>query len=725
MSLFRRRSIVTIFIALLFVGFHLANSYDNQYRAEKSYDFSMKRKQGQMLLVTSMATSLFISGDSNSAIEHLADAMNLRLIDFFVIHRKGEVLSFDQKSAMFSRNEFLRLSPEAQATLLAEHPTNVTLQFDAPSGDVTVSESDRASVEHRFVAMEIEPGTYLTAGLIGEREQYLQFILRTYEREVSQTLSLFIGLAFLLFLLASKDLLRVAQAIKSGRLGAIRNITALSAEAEVLKRGVEGYELAVGNLRKENQVLGAQVLPSLKTEIQSGKKPPYDFDCTMVRTDINNFTQIFNNHPLEEFIETINEFFVECSHIISRWDGLIHEFVGDEIIFYFKDEKHANSFTAALACVNEINRAADRIHQRTTAQRGYGFRVKSSLAHGKIRFGRFLNGYSLAGAPLIETTRILSHVSEKNENSVHFDFGNFSKLHEDIRFEDSFRATLKGMPGERRILRYLGHSPVAEAWSKSTTWHPRFHDYRSDEDLCYWLNRIAARDVQDELIAKFLSSFVVTRSDSAVTAFALEAIEDRIETAAQPDRTLANLASALRSLVPLDQVSMELENVLATLLQSSDSRVVANAIETVEHFKMARLSNAARRLAYSDDNRVAANALVLHGADEVSKPVIQRLKKLLASGNPTYVSSAIYAMGEIARKLRARDLVYFSTQSDFLALSQTLPQHSKSPDLNVRRQCLMAAEKFGDELLLAKVQKRLGAKSVAELLENERRKSAI
>jgi HEAT repeat protein len=130
-------------------------------------------------------------------------------------------------------------------------------------------------------------------------------------------------------------------------------------------------------------------------------------------------------------------------------------------------------------------------------------------------------------------------------------------------------------------------------------------------------------------------------------------------------------------------------------------------------------------LAYSEDNRVAANALVLHGADEVSKPVIQRLKKLLASGNPTYVSSAIYAMGEIARKLRARDLVYFSTQSDFLALSQSLSQHAKSTDLNVRRQCLMAAEKLGDELLLAKVQKRLGAKTVAELLENERKKSAI
>ncbi len=725
MSFVRRRSVLTIFIVLLFLGFHLANKYDSYAQAEANYEIDMKRKQAQMQLIASMAATLLISGDASNALAHLADGMNLRMIDFFVVHRGGEVLSFDDQPSMFSRNDFLRLSPEAQATLLAAHPTHVVLQFEAPSGDVTRSSSDAVSVEHRFVAMEIEPGTFLSVGLIGEKEQYLQYILTSFEDVFSQTLSLFIALAVLLFFLSAKDVIRVAQAIKSGRLGAIREVTALSAEAEVLKRGVEGFELAVGNLKKENQVLGAQVLPSLKTEIQSGKKPPYDFDCTLVRTDINNFTHIFNNHPLEEFIETINEFFVECSHIISRWDGLIHEFVGDEIIFYFKDEKHVNSFTAALACVNEITRAADRIHQRTLAQRGYGFRVKSSLAHGKIRFGRFLNGYSLAGAPLIETTRILSHVSEKNENSIHFDFSNMAKLHEDIRFEDSFRATLKGMPGERRILRYLGHSPVREAWGKSSGWHPRFHDYRSDEDLCYWLNRIAARDVQDEQIAKFLSSFVVTRSDSAVTAFALEAIEDRIETTTAPDRTLANLASALRSLVPLDQVSMELENVLATLLQSSDSRVVANTIESVEHFKMARLSNAARRLAYSEDNRVAANALVLHGADEVSKPVIQRLKKLLASGNPTYVSSAIYAMGEIARKLRARDLVYFSTQSDFLALSQSLSQHAKSTDLNVRRQCLMAAEKLGDELLLAKVQKRLGAKTVAELLENERKKSAI
>ena len=72
-----------------------------------------------------------------------------------------------------------------------------------------------------------------------------------------------------------------------------------------------------------------------------------------------------------EFLATINEFFTECSHIISRYDGFIHEFVGDEIIFYFKDEQHTNSFTAALACTRGMELVAEQMHAHTTQTRGY------------------------------------------------------------------------------------------------------------------------------------------------------------------------------------------------------------------------------------------------------------------------------------------------------------------------------------------------------------------
>ena len=52
---------------------------------------------------------------------------------------------------------------------------------------------------------------------------------------------------------------------------------------------------------------------------------------------------------------------MEVSHIVARYEGLVHEFVGDEVIFYFKDDDCKNSFMTALAAVFEINQAAARV----------------------------------------------------------------------------------------------------------------------------------------------------------------------------------------------------------------------------------------------------------------------------------------------------------------------------------------------------------------------------
>src|SRR5690606_15605838 len=113
--------------------------------------------------------------------------------------------------------------------------------------------------------------------------------------------------------------------------------TATSKEAEMLVRGMAAYDARAARLESERELFRWQVLPSLRNELMSGREPPYSFACTLVRTDINNFSGIYNRHPVEEFTATINEFFTDVSHIIARYGGYVHEFVGDEVIYYFKD----------------------------------------------------------------------------------------------------------------------------------------------------------------------------------------------------------------------------------------------------------------------------------------------------------------------------------------------------------------------------------------------------
>ena len=90
------------------------------------------------------------------------------------------------------------------------------------------------------------------------------------------------------------------------------------------------------NLENENLLFKNQVLPALRKELESGQQAPYEFNCTLVRVDINNFTQIFSNHDRTEFMATINEFFVGVTHIVSRYGGFVHELIGVKCSFILK-----------------------------------------------------------------------------------------------------------------------------------------------------------------------------------------------------------------------------------------------------------------------------------------------------------------------------------------------------------------------------------------------------
>ena len=126
-----------------------------------------------------------------------------------------------------------------------------------------------------------------------------------------------------------KDIVLVLKALSSRKDRKISGVAPRSAEGAVLMRGLNAMESSLGELKAENQVLKNQVLSALNSELSSGRKPPYEFECTLVRVDVNNFSYIFNHHPIEEFMGVINEFFEKVTEIVSRYNGYVYEFVGD------------------------------------------------------------------------------------------------------------------------------------------------------------------------------------------------------------------------------------------------------------------------------------------------------------------------------------------------------------------------------------------------------------
>lgn len=666
----RRKPVFLIFLLTLTVLSFLQYRLDVVSAQMRGFEIVLKKRERNIYLLSALTETLMKAGDRETVDGHLMDAIRVGWIDFFMLTYKSEVVSY---------NAVRTLSDRAYATLRENHPPNAVWEFHSKEEKDRSVRGERADklTSHvegfRFLDTNLGKGWHLKLGFNIDREAFLAEAEDMTADENRRIFVLGLLLTLAVFFFSARDLLQVASVIRKKGLKGLRELKAYSTEAEILQRGLVGFGETVENLVEKNRTLEAQVLPSLKTELQSGRTPPYDFNCTMLRVDINGFTKIFHSHPLDEFLATINEFFVECSHLISRYNGLIHEFVGDEIIFYLKDEDHSNSFTAALACAGEISRAADRIHQRTIQVNGYPFRVKTSLAHGKIRFGPLLNGFSLAGAPLIETTRILSAVSEKDENTIHFDGAHRIRLHDFVRIRDGFSATLKGMDGERRIVRYEGHRKVEDVIAVATD-RTRLADYRSDEDIAVLLGHLNSGDLKQAMVlVSFLSTLKLTRISPGLYETVLAAVREFPVADDLPSRRVyASLIAAIPHLIPRSQWGDGVTDLLLSLLENGDGRVVANAVEALTTFdgvaeavdeQMHTLANATEL-----GVRTRANAIVFLARREISHVVIRHLARMLDSTDDSTVLSALYALGEIARRHRESDPVYFRTQTDFLML---------------------------------------------------------
>jgi class 3 adenylate cyclase len=704
---------VFLIFSLIFFGF-LALQYQVDVRSAnlKSFEILMKKRDRSMILVSTIARSLIETGSREKIEGHLHDAIRIGWIDFYVLTYDGDEIAMDSDRP---------LSSKAHEALLEIHPPDAFWEFRSSFESVRSirgpASADLPSIEDfRYYEMDLGNNRRLKVGYNLDREAYLVEMAAERSEENSRIFVMTLIIALGGFLFAARDLLRVAKIVRTKGVRGLRDVKILSSEAAALRDGLEGFGEAVGRLEKENKSLTAQVLPSLRTELHSGRKPPYDFTCTMVRTDINNFTQIFHTYPVDQFLTVINEFFTSCSHIISRYDGLIHEFVGDEIIYYFKEEQHENTFTVALACAREIENVAEKIHRRTIAGNGYAFRVKSSLSYGKIRFGPLLNGFSLAGAPLIETSRVLSAVSEKNENTIHFDGQNRNRLSSVVRVDVAFEANLKGMEGQRTILRYAGHSPLEDVLlNRNSISASVLQEFRSDEDLVSMLNFIV-RSPTSEFAAeavRLLGRLTVTRCEpSLVTAIvrslrALMASNATGEEASASEKSLASLAGALARLIPAELIDETVQSLVMDLVEHRDLRVVANTIETLQIMRDTKRASRKfdLRLLDSKNSRVAANALVYIGTAEISSDVVRRVRRHLESSDAVDVAAGLFAWGEIAQHHNMTDPVYFRTQTDFLKLSSRF-EALAGRSSTIARHAADAALKAGETELASRLDHR-------------------
>jgi class 3 adenylate cyclase len=642
--------------------------------------------ENQVIVYAEICGRLAKAGRLEDAQEILDTAKRARHIDFYILQYKGAPLfvdAFDDNLEKFNR--------------------------DYAERDVL-----RRGADVSFYSKAVDDETVLTVGINTNAGRHVTTMMAKMWKELAQDILVTLAIALAAAAYFFRDILKIFKMLRERGVRDFRNVRFSSREAEIIGKSLAGYEHEVGELDRKATTFGNQVLPSLRSEILSGKKPPYEFKCTMVRTDINNFSSIFHNHDNDKFMAVINSFFSDASHIIARYRGYVHEFVGDEIIFYFKDDDCPNSIVTALSAIRDINAVASRYDGVTVKEHGYHFTVKSSLAHGKVRFGHLVNGFTLAGSVLIETVRILSHVVEKDGNVACFDGLHLGLVEPYCDVSEYAQVSLKGFSGEKHLYRYSGHRKIEWLLANPTPKNlAALGFYRDDADLIKIMRQLRengegfSEDNQLRVI-QVLRDVVVTRSGVELSSELVTWIET-LAANVKPDRkyiesrVLSAACMLMINLVPQDNFSSTLERRLTRLLKNQNRRVVANILDVLTHFKSNGDADLVRDLLGHEDGRVAANALVYEGARGISTHVLKRLKKMMAAKSPLLVASGLYALGEIARHHRASDYVYYSSQVEFLALTYELPKFVSADDAMVRRQALVAARKCGEAKVLEQI----------------------
>lgn len=682
----------SVIVIAAYIGFDYYLS-QRLWKEEYRTDFAMK--------VDRLEDEAFLAGaylkavDSTESLYKLLDSRTTgRNIDFWILYHRNRVYKTNLDEWQLRR---LSITDEDLKVL------NVPRMLDG--------------VHHSFLASEI--GNNFTL-IVGKTYDLDRFLTNQVDKRIEGVLQDFFIVCFVaiaLFAFFFRDVAKSIQLLTSGKKRDFKNLNVHSKEAELMIRGLSAYEDHSTKLAMEKDILSWQVLPALRTELMSGKAPPYDFRCTLVRTDINNFSKIYNEHPVAEFTSTINDFFTDVTHVVSRYGGLIHEFIGDEVIYYFKDEDVGNSTAMALSAIRDINVIASHYNRQTNKERGYAFTVKSTFAEGSIQFRRFVNGFNLAGAVLIETVRILSHVHEKNGNVAVFNSRHLPRLRDLAATSHYANVHLKGYQEEQELSVYQGHRELAQVlYSMNEKQVGLLTYYRSDSDIVQILQWVSAKVLKGhyviaQKVLSVLRGIHVTRADFAVPitlAEWLESLLGRVEKVDAKDRDLhlQLISSAIRlieNLIPAAQFDERLESICKQAAATKNRRLIANALDVLTVMKATAEPEFSKRLLGHEDNRVAANALVHEGTRGVTPLVLKRLRKMLSAKEELFVASALYALGEIANHHKSRDPVYFQTQVELLTIIAALPGYLKEPNEMIRKQALIAARKVADEKVLKEI----------------------
>lgn len=644
-------------LMIFMMGFALLDLARFGIYSLRSYDEYQEGRTAEMLSYAKLGASLLGHGDAAELDDWLQETSELGHIDFFVVTKDGVPLSSGGTEA----------EPGASARA-------------GKSGQIIATGRETYLSYHK-------EGYRLVLGINTSRYGYLLKRARRNQR------SLLLD-SLVVFLMAFGVVL---QSFRDGE----------SEGARPLAEGVKASNSRTRRHPGDLAMPGSHLLSRTHSELESGRPPPYQFGCTMARTDIIHYSRIYSEHPVEEFMGVIDEFLSRSGEVIARYGGYLVGCAGDELICYFKDNEHLDSASVAASAIRDIHAVAEGLHRRTETLRGHPFRLKSALVSGELRFGPRGDGFALSGPVFVATARILSSVEERHQNTVYFPESLAERVSRVSRAVDRGKAGVQGVSGTSPLCEVSEFRPVRSVWESLNGESALLLGcYLNAADTRYGLGqllhllshsgatpamtlalkaiceaRLPYRDERIHRAYRWLLAELIRRCESGSPAVGEEL------------RLLSLAISAARSLIPRNAFDSSLRQLLVRCLGVDDRRVISNAIDTFSHFDPGCKDEPLLELLEYPDNRVLANTLIKLGIPSLDPMVISGLRRMLRSGKSEVIASGAFAIGELARIHFGEDPSLFETHLPFQELLRELSGLGVHPNEMVQRQVRAAIRK--------------------------------
>jgi hypothetical protein len=542
------------------------------------------------------------------------------------------------------------------------------------------------------------------------QQEGMKLVIRYWFQDSVIYALLLIGLLMYFF----KDIFKIIKNFERRDRRPLSDVKATSIEADRLIRAIEGYEERVKNLESSLQIFEKQVFDGVREEMRQGRQPPYRFDCVMVRTDLSDFSSARKRSDPQLFERLIDDFFTSLMVMISRHGGYTAEFLGDELIYYFKLSEHPYAVAQAVSCQTDLNLLADQYSERSRAEMGFELKLKTALCVGEIEVRAATRQIEFRGEPLIESVRILKEVVEKNRHVILYN----RVLRKDLDMAGRslfYKSTdLKGI-GAIDLFEFQSRFAVHELLGKLSRDTLHYLSFlRSTSDLVETFDYLdlCRENIDNGLMLKILARLKQSIAQVTDNREVIQSYKQLIrhlheDYCKQKNPDSLHVLSAAVTLCPFVMsrfaLAPEFQGLLTEIALEGDPRVFANTIDVYIRMEESLPAVLTKGLSVSKNNRVIANSLIFEGQKELSSAVLSKTETMINDDNPYYIASGLYAIGEIAHFYRSKNLVYLKANLTVERILQKVANFLDHNDEMVRRQSLQAAKKSDDATLLAAV----------------------